>query len=157
VTSRRMETWIGVAVVAGGLLFLGHAYVSKGEKNLEGYDVTAVFDKADGIGVGSAVRLSGLQVGRVVAQQLDPNFHAAVTLRLRQGLDLPTDTAAQILTDGLLGAKYISLQPGGADQTIKAGGHIDYTQGSVVITELLSKIIDQAKAQRGLPLDKPTH
>jgi phospholipid/cholesterol/gamma-HCH transport system substrate-binding protein len=58
------------------------------------------------------------------------------------------DTAALIHTDGLLGSKYIELQPGGEDKLVKPGGAVIYTQDAVDIIDLLEKIVDQAKSKR---------
>jgi phospholipid/cholesterol/gamma-HCH transport system substrate-binding protein len=72
-----------------------------------------------------------------------------VTLRVRDDVALPKDSVAAIFTEGLLGAKFIALQPGGDDQDLKSGDRFDYTQGAVMIEELLAKIVDEAKARRG--------
>ncbi len=96
------------------------------------------------------MRLSGIRVGRVVGQKLDDSYRAVITMRLTPELHLSTDTAAVIHTDGLLGAKYISLEPGGDEKRLPPGGEITYTQDSVVIEDLLETIISEAKIRRGI-------
>ncbi|CAA7622082.1 ABC-type transport system involved in resistance to organic solvents, periplasmic component [Candidatus Terasakiella magnetica] len=150
------DTAIGGGVVIGGALLLMLAYLVGGTStdSAEGYRVSARFNHADGITVGSAVRMSGTLVGRVIEQGLDPQYRAILTLQIRNGIPLAVDTAAVIFTDGLLGAKFIELKPGGDDDTLKPGAEIRYTQDAVVIEDLLDMIIQQGRAKRGY-LDKP--
>lgn len=120
------------------------------------YDVVALFNQADGIGLHSEVRLSGIPIGQVVDYQLDPQFRAVVTLRLDLANELPDDTSAAIQTEGLFGAKYIELTTaGGGLGTIPSGERLDYTQDSVILESLLEKIVALAKIRRGLDPNLP--
>lgn len=149
---------IGAMVLVVASFFLTLVYLRghgpNQESNEAGYLLTARFSRADGISVGSAVRMSGVPVGKVVAQRLDPDFRAVTTLRVASNVALTADTAAVIHTDGLLGAKFIELKPGAEETVLKPGDEIPYTQDAMVIEELLDMIIQQAKAKRGF-LDKP--
>lgn len=151
------DTLIGAVVVSVAVVLLALVYVKDGAsatKAAGGYFVTATFNRADGIGVGTEVRLSGVPVGKVVGQTLDSRFRAVIALSIVKGVELTADTGAAIRTDGLLGAKYVELQPGADDALLKPGGEIPYTQDAMVIEELLDMIIQQARAKRGY-LDKP--
>lgn len=147
---------VGALVLLVGVALFGLAYSvgGKGPAKSEGYLLQARFSKADGVAVGTAVRLSGVRVGRVVDLKLDPSFRAVTTIQLAPTIGLTADTAAAIQTDGLLGAKYIDLKPGGDERVLKPGEEIAYTQDSVVVEDLLRMIIDQGRAKRGY-LDKP--
>jgi phospholipid/cholesterol/gamma-HCH transport system substrate-binding protein len=147
---------VGAMVLLVGLALFGLAYSvgGKGPATSEGYLLQARFSKADGVAVGTAVRLSGVRVGRVVDLKLDSSFRAITTIQLAPTIGLTADTAAAIQTDGLLGAKYIDLKPGGDEQVLKPGEEIVYTQDAVVVEDLLRMIIDQGRAKRGY-LDKP--
>jgi phospholipid/cholesterol/gamma-HCH transport system substrate-binding protein len=125
----------------------------------DGYSLQAVFQRSDGLAVGAQVRVAGMKVGQVISQRLDERFQAHVTLRIDDSVPLPLDSAAVIETDGLLGAKYIELQPGGAEEMLPPGGRIEYTQGALILEELLEKIIGMAKAKRGqaAPLGNDEH
>jgi phospholipid/cholesterol/gamma-HCH transport system substrate-binding protein len=150
------DTVTGGAVVLVGtlLLMLAFSLGGKSSADNDGYTLTARFNRADGINPGSTVRLSGTVVGHVVGQGLDERYRALLTLQLRKDIQLTSDTAAVIYTDGLLGAKFIELKPGGDEQMLKAGAEIQYTQDAVVIEDLLDMIIQQGRAKRGY-LDKP--
>ena len=137
-----VETLLGAAVllVAGGFLFWSY-----GQSNLSqggGTEIVAVFDKADGITVGSDVRISGITVGRVTAQSLDPKtYRADVRFTVDSGIELPADTSAAIVSAGLLGGKYVSLQPGADDAMLKNGDQITFTQSSISLEELIGKYV----------------
>ncbi len=146
---------VGAIVVVAAVLLFAMVY-GKAATSAEGagYPLIARFGQADGITVGSAVRLSGVTVGKVVSESLDPQFRAVTTLRVAANLALPTDTAAVIQGDGLLGTKYVDLRPGAEDAVLKPGAEITYTQGSLVVEDLLEMIIDQARVKRGY-VDRP--
>jgi phospholipid/cholesterol/gamma-HCH transport system substrate-binding protein len=146
--SRDREALIGACVVLVGALVLAFSYGTTGRASIPGYDLVARFNKADGIGLGSDVRLAGVSVGKVVGQSLDDHFRAIVTMRMTPGVPVPTDSAALIHTDGLLGAKFIALQPGADETTLKPGEELHYTQDSMVLQDLLELIIAQAEAKR---------
>lgn len=147
------DTVTGAMVVVVAVILLGLIYLKddqpSGDSTDTGYLLHARFNRADGIGVGSDVRVSGISVGKVVEQHLAPDFRAVVTVRVTPDVLLTADTAAAIHTDGLLGAKYIELKPGGDDTMLKPGEDIFYTQDSMVLEDLMDMIIQQAKAKRG--------
>ncbi len=148
--SRNTETFTGAMVILTGVLAFTYLYTGTGKKEVEGYDVYATFNSTDGLRDGAAVRLSGVKVGTVAGYVLDERFRAKVTLRLVKETRLPSDSAALIHTDGLLGEKYIELQPGGEDKLLAPGGTLSFTQDSIIIVDLMEKIVEQAKARRGM-------
>lgn len=137
-----------VVLVAGLFSFSYAGKQMSAEASVGTYPVTAVFSRVDGLFEGDEVRLGGIRVGTVGSQKLDHNFRAVVTLQVDDGLDIPVDTAAAIHTDGLFGSKFVVLEPGGEEDLIQAGGEITYTQGAVVVSELLGLIIDEGKARQ---------
>ncbi len=147
---RARETAIG-AVTLGVLVLV--LWINAADRDAigeggGGYRLSAVFQRTEGLAPGADVRVAGLAVGQVTDQTLDEHFRAHVTLRIDGDVQVPVDSAAIIETDGLLGSKYIELQPGGAEDMLKPGQRIEYVQGSVVIEELLAKVVAQAKAKR---------
>lgn len=143
--------FLGLAVIA----LLGFSRPTP-QTQSDGYELVGVFKQADGVGLGSEVRLAGLPVGRVVGHTLDEHYRAVLTVRLdRDDIILPEDTAAKIETDGLLGAKYIELEPGGAFDMLSSGDRLSYTQDAVIVEELLATIVSRAKVARGLDPSLP--
>jgi phospholipid/cholesterol/gamma-HCH transport system substrate-binding protein len=146
----RRETIIGAGVLGALALALALNAAGTGQEQSsgDGYDLRAIFQRTDGLIVGAQVRLAGVPVGRVVEQVLDERYRAHVTLRIDGPYFLPEDSSAIIETDGLLGGKYIELQPGADEDMLQPGGRIEYTQDSVVIEDMLARIVAQAKARR---------
>ena len=133
-----------VAVVGLTLTALGNRLDNKNQNAAATY--TAEFTRADGLHQGAPVRLAGVNIGTVGSVRLDERYRAIMTLIVNQNIPLPDDTAAIIETDGVFGTKYIELQPGGSQDMLKSGGRIGFTQDSVIIEELIGKIVEQAKA-----------
>ena len=135
-----VETLIGAVVIAVGVAFFVFAYSSTGSAPIAGYDVIAKFNRADGVNVGTDVRLSGIKVGTVSNMALDPmTYNAVLTLALERTVKLPDDSSVRITSDGLLGNQYLSIEPGGSAMPIAPGGEIENTQGSIDLMGLLGK------------------
>lgn len=134
-------------VLVAGLVVI---HINSAREKTSGYPLLARFDKAEGVAIGTEVRLAGVHVGKVTHQALDDNFRAVLTLQLSRSVKLPKDSNAAVQTDGLLGAKYIALQPGGDDQDLQPGEEIAYTQSSLSLQDLLDMIISQAEGARGI-------
>lgn len=113
------------------------------------FTLYASFKKADGIMNGAEVRVAGLKVGHVAAQKLNDQYGVRMTLSFDKPLELSTDSSASIETDGLLGAKYVELSPGGDDENLTNGGEIIYTQDALLLDELLEKVNDYMRAKKG--------
>jgi phospholipid/cholesterol/gamma-HCH transport system substrate-binding protein len=137
-----VETLIGAVVLAVAAGFLFFAYGRTDVGAVVGYQVTAKFERVDGLNVGSDVRMSGIKVGTVLDQTLDgESFLAVVRLSIDPSIKLPEDSSAEVVSDGLLGSKYMSLVPGGAEDVIEDGGEILYTQSSVSLEQLIGKFM----------------
>lgn len=138
-----VEALIGAGVLAVAALFVGYAYThtEMGQAG-SGYQLLARFPSAVGVNVGTDVRVSGIKVGTVVAQDLDPKtFQARVRFSVRKDVELPVDTSAKISSEGLLGNSYIALTPGGEMDVLKPGDEIEQTQGSVDLMSLIGRAI----------------
>ena len=146
-----VETLIGAVVVAVAAVFLIFAYSAAGVRGaVGGYEVVAKFDKVDGLPSGADVRMSGIKIGSVTAQSLDPQtYRAVVRLSVDSSVKLPDDSTARIAAEGLLGGNYVALEPGGSADMLKPNGEIMYTQGSVSLLDLLGKAIYSIGAPGG--------
>lgn len=141
--SHAAEVLTGAAVVATAAGFLVYAAQSGGGTVLgTGYPLTASFRSAEGVSVGTDVRLAGVKIGTVTALELDrETFRAEATFSITDGIDLPDDTAVVVASEGLLGGTFIEVLPGGSVFTYSAGDEILDTESSVSIISLLLKFI----------------
>jgi phospholipid/cholesterol/gamma-HCH transport system substrate-binding protein len=144
-----IEAVMGAVVLVVAAVFLFFAYSTSQTRSVSGYELTADFERIDGIKEGSDVRISGIKVGSVVGQSLDPKtFLATLRMAIDPAFKLPDDTSAEIVSDGLLGGKYLSLTPGGSDKEIPAGGRIRYTQSSVSLEHLIGQMMFTPPAKK---------
>jgi phospholipid/cholesterol/gamma-HCH transport system substrate-binding protein len=140
-----LETVMGAVVLVVAALFLLFAYKTSELRAVPGYQVSADFERVDGIRQGGDVRISGIKIGSIMGEKLDPKtFLADVRMSIDPTIKLPDDTVAEIVSAGLLGDKYMSLVPGGSDKVIPPGGKIKYTQSSVSLENLLGQMIFSA-------------
>ena len=137
-----IETIMGAVVLLVAGLFLFFAYNASNVRATDGYELVARFNRVDGLTNGNDVRLSGIKIGSVVAQSLDPKtYRAIVRIAVDSTIKLPVDTSARIQSDGLLGNTYMVLEPGGAEDMLAPGGEIEYTQDSINLVDLLGRFI----------------
>jgi phospholipid/cholesterol/gamma-HCH transport system substrate-binding protein len=137
------ELLTGAAVLLVAAGFLIYAVTNSGRASIAGgLTLTARFDRIDGLSAGADVRIAGVKVGQVVGQRIDPaTFLAELTLRIDSSLRLPSDTSAEITSEGLLGGKYVALVPGGGERILRDGQRIDITQSAVSLESLLGRFI----------------
>lgn len=139
------EALAGLAVVAIAIVFLVLALGRTGSGGADSYQLKARFPNATGITVGSDVRVSGMKVGTVTAQTLDPaSFQAVVTLAVDQTVELPLDSSAAITSEGLLGGSFIALVPGGDSEKLAPGDEITDTQGATDLMGLIGSVINRS-------------
>lgn len=139
-----VEVLAGAAVLLVAAGFLLFAVTNSGRSSVSGptQSLRAKFDRIDGLAPGADVRIAGVKVGSVVDQRIDPqSFLAVLTLRVDGNLRLPSDTSAEIASEGLLGGRFVSLVPGGADRILRDGGEITITQSAISLESLLGRFI----------------
>ena len=146
--------YVAVALIVGTTLFVTQR--SKVEHAEKGnyYALDARFGRTDGLLVGDKVRLAGVTIGRVVDAKLDDHFNAIMTLEIKDDIKVPDDSSASIVSSGLMGPKYIEIEPGGSEDYLPAGGEFAYTQDAMVIEELLDRIVSIGKANRSKAVDE---
>jgi phospholipid/cholesterol/gamma-HCH transport system substrate-binding protein len=137
-----IETVMGAVVLAVAAFFLFFAYTTSQVRAVDGYTVTAQFTRVDGIRDGSDVRIAGVKVGSVTAENLDPKTYlATLKMSINPEYKLPEDTVAEVISSSLLGDKYLALVPGGSDKNIPPGGQIKYTQATASLEDLIGQMI----------------
>ncbi|MBS3907479.1 MAG: outer membrane lipid asymmetry maintenance protein MlaD [Syntrophaceae bacterium] len=136
------ETVAGIFVLVG-LLGVGYLVVNLGDVRLfrkDSYTLSARFTSVSGLRMGNPVEMLGIEIGQVGGLEIDQKNQAAiVTLRIKKGINIFDDAMASIKTAGLIGDRYVSVDPGGAGEILKPGGVIAETESPVDIEELVKK------------------
>lgn len=143
---RTIEIGVGAFMFAGALALVFLAVEVSGvnfEASKDTYTLYARFDDIAGLKVRSKVSIAGVTVGRVKSISVEPDDAVAVVaLAIESDIDrLPLDTGASILTEGILGGKYISLSPGAEEDYLQDGDEIEITQGALVLENLIGDVI----------------
>ena len=137
-----METAVGI-FVAIGLVCVGYLTLKLGNVGFfEGDQVRilAKFSSVSGLRAGSTVQIYGIEVGRVDRIGMDADYQQAqVEMLVRRDVKVYEDAIASIKTEGLIGDKYVSIDPGGMGDPLKTGGQIIQTQAAVDVGDLISK------------------
>lgn len=145
-----LETVLGAVVLVVAIGFLYYAYQNNSSTDGGSYSLLAQFDRIDGLDNGADVRIGGIKVGSVTEQTLDPaTYRAKVAFTVQDGVELPLDSSAAIMSDGLLGGKYLSLEPGGDIDMLEQGDEITLTQSSIRLEDLIGQLIYSGGAGDG--------
>lgn len=137
-----VETIMGILVLLVAAFFAYFAYNVSDLQVIKGYNVTARFLKVGGLTVGSDVRLNGIKIGTVIAQKLDPqDYTAEIKMSLSSDINLPTDSIAAITGDGLVGDKYIKIEPGHAKTFLQDGDVFKNTKDYKTLEDMVGEII----------------
>ena len=140
--SNTFEAIVGAFVIIISVVFLFFGFSTMKIQNSDNYNVSALFNRIDGIKIGSDIRMSGIKVGTVVSQELDnSSFEAKVLMSIDSKILIPDDSSAKITSDGLLGGNYISIEPGGSDIYLLNNEEIFFTQGSVDLIGLVGEAL----------------
>ena len=142
-TEKRSEIFVGAVVLAVAIGFLIYLLHSTGfGVGGDRYKVTASFRSAEGISIGTEVRLAGVKVGTVSGVSLDPQTYRAITeISVDKDVLIPDDSAVIVAAEGLLGGNFVEIIPGGSPFNVEEGGEIVDTQGSVSLINLLLKFV----------------
>ena len=149
-SKRIVEFFVGIFIIVGVLAMFYLALKVSGLSQYsasDSYRVTAIFDNIGDLKVRAPITLAGVRVGEVDSVVIDNrSFKAKVGLRIDKQQDkLPSDTTAKILTAGLIGANYIELVPGYAEDNLKDGSIIIDTQPAIILENLISQMVYQIK------------
>ena len=74
---------------------------------------------------------------------LDPiMFEAVVNMDIATRFnEIPSDTGASVLTSGVLGDRYIGLEPGGAPDMLVEGDELFITQSALILEQVIGKYL----------------
>jgi phospholipid/cholesterol/gamma-HCH transport system substrate-binding protein len=147
---RTVEISVGAFVLAGALSLVFLAVRISGV-NLTGdrqaYTVYARFNDVAGLRERAKVSMAGVTIGRVSRIEVDLEYgEAIVSLSLEgEAGKLSADTGAQILTEGMLGARYVNILPGADMETLQEGDYILDTQGALVLENMVGDLITRMR------------
>ena len=136
------ETVAGLFVLVG-LICVGYLTVKLGNVHLWGsdsYPLYARFNSVSGLRIGNSIEMLGLEIGEIAGFSMDQEKSVVVAeLRIRKPIKVYNDAIASIKTAGLIGDKYVSIDPGGAGELLKPGGTITQTESPPDLGELIGK------------------
>ena len=142
-----IETILGAVVLLVAGLFFAYAYENSGSEKISSFEYHATFDRVDGIIKGSDVRMSGVKIGIISALDIEKDTYLAkISFKIDQEIKLPKDTSAEVVSDGLLGGKYLALVPGGDENYLQENDTIIHTQSSVNLEALIGQLIFSKKS-----------
>ena len=140
-----LETVMGAIVLLMAAGFVSLAYEAANIRGTDGYELAAEFGATGGLSVGDDVRISGIKVGRIARQELDPVTYAArIVISLDEQIQIPADSSARITAASLLGGNYLELIPGADEEMMQPGEVIYDTLDPVSLTDLLGKAVFSA-------------
>ena len=145
-TSRKIEILVGFFIAAAIAAFFMLAMSVSNMSSYGGgeqYTILARFDNVGGLKVRSPVSAGGVRVGRVTdIQYSSETYEAIVSMAIDTQYDkFPLDTAASILTSGLLGEQFVGFEPGAEEEYLKSGDTIDLTQSALVLEQIIGQFL----------------
>ena len=145
-TSRKIEILVGFFIAAAIAAFFMLAMSVSNMSSYGGgeqYTINARFDNVGGLKVRSPVSAGGVRIGRVTDIQYNSDtYEAIVSMAIDTQYDkFPLDTAASILTSGLLGEQFVGFEPGAEEEYLKAGDTIDLTQSALVLEQVIGQFL----------------
>jgi phospholipid/cholesterol/gamma-HCH transport system substrate-binding protein len=153
---RGWEVALGAAVLAVAAGFAVFAVQGAGTqlRQAPGYALTASFRSAEGVRLGTEVRLAGVRIGQVTQMDLDPeSFRAMVRIRIDDSLRLPADSTLAVASEGLLGGVFLDILPGGMPFDLEPDGEFQDTQSAVGLVQLLLRAFTGSSAEDPVAAD----
>ncbi|MDX2083700.1 MAG: outer membrane lipid asymmetry maintenance protein MlaD [Rickettsiales bacterium] len=143
------EIIVGTFVLFSAIFFFFNSFKNSKVSATKGYYLIAKFDNTDGLAPGSDIKISGVKIGTVTEQFLDQKtYRATLKLAINDQVKLAADSSAKIASEGLLGSKYLSIEPGAEEEILKEGEEIKFTQSSVNLEDLLGKFIFSSNSDK---------
>ncbi|WPX97812.1 MlaD family protein [Candidatus Fokinia crypta] len=151
--TRSIDVTIGVIVIA--LTIFAIIIVFKHDTTVletSKYTLRGEFERVDGIRVGSDVKIAGVKIGKVSEISINEDYLAVLKIEIVGDLKIPSDSVAEIISDSLIGSKYVNINVGSSSQYLADDGKFEWTQPPVNIESLVGKYIfgiDNTKADEG--------
>lgn len=137
-----VETIMGIVVLAVAALFMMFAYSVSDLQVVKGYEIKARFLKVGGLNTGADVRINGVKVGTVLSQKISPqDYMVDVKMSISPEVALPKDSIISIAGDGLMGDKFVKIEPGKSSETITPGSVAENTKDAKSLEDMVGEII----------------
>ena len=137
-----VETIMGIVVLFVAAFFLYFAFKVSDLQVVKGYNITAHFLTVGGLNVGSDVRINGIKVGSIIGLDLDDeNYIADVKMSILPNIKLPKDSVATIVGDGLMGDKFIKIEPGKSKEMLVDGDVLPKVKDFKSLEDMVGEII----------------
>ena len=136
-----VETIMGLVVLVVALLFLIFAYRVSDLQVVKGYTLSAEFMKVGGLSIGSDVRINGIKVGTVTAQKLKDDYTVDIIFSISKDVKLPKDSTVSIVSDGLMGDKFVKIEPGNSAEYLTEGDSFTKTKDFKTLEDMVGEII----------------
>lgn len=137
-----VETIMGIVVLAVATVFMWFAYNVSDLKVIKGYEINARFMKIGGLNTGADVRINGVKVGTVTSQKINPDdYMVDVVLSIKPNIMLPIDSVITVAGDGLMGDKFIKIEPGKSSEKMIPGSTASNTKDAKSLEDMVGEII----------------
>ena len=137
-----VETIMGIVVLVVATLFMMFAYRVSDLQVVKGYEIKARFLKVGGLNTGADVRINGIKVGTVISQEINPlDYIVDVGLSILPNIKLPEDSVISVAGDGLMGDKFIKIDPGKSEEKLMPGSEIKNVKDAKSLEDMVGEII----------------
>ncbi len=137
-----VETIMGIVVLVVAALFMFFAYKVSDLQVVKGYELNARFLKVGGLNTGADVKINGIKVGTVISQKINTfDYMVDVKLSILPDIAIPSDSTVLVVGDGLMGDKFIKIEPGISKDKLKNGDLIEKTKESKSLEDMVGEII----------------
>ncbi len=137
-----VETIMGIVVLAVAVLFMLFAYRVSDLQVVKGYEINARFLKVGGLNTGADVRINGIKVGTVLSQTINPlDYLVDVKMSLMPNISLPADSVIMISGDGLMGDKFVKIEPGKSKEKLAPESTATNTKDAKSLEDMVGEII----------------
>ena len=134
---------LGLFVIIGLVVFASAIYFVGKQRNLFGstFQLTAQFKSASGLKEGNNVRFSGINIGTVNTITLVDSF-VMVELVIRKKVQefIKTDATATIGSDGLMGDKVLTINPGTVSNPSVKDGDMILTKKAIDMDDIMASL-----------------
>ena len=153
--------WIGLIISSSIIIFVfGLLYLQDISLNKASLRFTVMFENVQGLNEGDNVSMLGKRIGKVSTAKIMGN-RVAVEVSIDQGFsfNIPIDSKIEVKSDGLIGSKFVAIEPGSNltknianGDVVEGKREIDFTEitpGIMPITQDLAVFTRRLKAVLG--------